>query len=414
VSHIVFLTLYLGLVSGVQPVDLQADPDVKSIRIAVDGHTVATLTAPPWRGDVDFGPALLPHEVVAIGLDASGREIARATQFANVPRPFAELQIVVDRNAEGRPARAKLVVRHIAQYAPLSAALKLDGAPLALDTSFTAKLPAADMRTPHLLGAEMRFADGTVARRELVFGGQFADSAEAQLTPVAIAPTGEAEPKGDCFAGLHVRSIEEPDAEVVIVRDADVSELRKAYVNAGAVYLDRRTYAQMLSPVPNAIRSGEEQTQLFPNSPVYDVGKIDFLYPLLRMEDTEAGSRPRQFADAVAVAGVQAAARGRRRAVVLLLSRRDDASDYTPAVVRGYLAALGVPLLVWAPFGVSAGEAKAWGDVEDVSSRQKLMNATAHLRDVLRRQRVAWLEADPVAALRAEVRDGCGYARVGR
>jgi hypothetical protein len=415
VSQLVFLTLYLGLVSGIQPVNLQADPDVKSIRIVVDGQTAAALTGPPWRGDVDFGPALLPHEVVAVGLGANGREIARATQFANVPRPFAELQIVVDRNAAGRPVRAKLVVRHIAQYPPLGATLKLDDAPLALDKEFAAKLPAADMTKPHLLGAEMRFADGTMARRELVFGGQFGDSAEAQLTPVAVVSTGDAAPNGDCFAGLHVRSIEEPDAEVIIVRDADVSEIGKAYANMGAVYLDRHTYAQMFSPVPNAISSAGERTQLFPNSPMYDVGKADFLYPLLRMQDADAGSRPRQFADAVAVAGVQAAARGRRRAVVLFLSRRDDASDYAPAVVRSYLAALGVPLLVWAPFGVSAEEAKAtWGDVEDVSSRQKLINAAAHLRDVLRRQRVAWLEADPVAALRAEVRNGCGYARVGR
>lgn len=147
----------------------------------------------------------------------------------------------------------------------------------------------------------------TIARRELVFGGQFGDSAEAQLTPVAVVSTGDAAPKGDCFAGLHVRSIEEPDAEVIIVRDADVSEIGKAYANMGAVYLDRRTYAQVFSPVPNAISSAGEQTQLFPNSPMYDVGKADFLYPLLRMQDADAGSRPRQFADAVAVAGVQAA-----------------------------------------------------------------------------------------------------------
>ena len=237
-SQIVFLTLYLGLVSSVQPVALKADAEVKSIRIVLDGATVA------------------------------------------------------------------------------------------LDKDFAA----------------------------------------TQLTPVAVVRTGDAEPKGDCFAGLHVRSVEEPDAEVIVVRDADVSGVRQAYVNAGKVYLDRGTFAQMFSPVPNAIRSHDEETQLFPTSNIYDVGKTDFLYPLLRMQEADAGSRPRQFADAVAVAGVQS-------------------------------AALGVPLLVWAPFGVAAEEAKAsWGEVEDVSSRPKLLIAVGHLRDVLR----------------AAVKDGCGYARIGR
>lgn len=418
-SQLVFLTLYLGLVSGIQPVSLKADAEVKSIRVLIDGATAATITAPPWRADVDFGESLLPHEVVAIGLDANGKELARATQFANVPRPFAETEIVVDRNAEGRPLRAKLVVRHIAHYPPLSVTLKLDDAPLSVGKELDAVIPPVDMRKPHLLSAQTRFADGAVARRELVFGGQFGESAEAQLTPVAVVRTGESEPRGDCFVGrgasLHVRSIEEPEAEVIIVRDPDTSDIRQAYTNAGAVYLDRGTLAQMFSPIPNAIRSHNEETQLFPTSSVWDVGKADFFHLLFRVSDPDAGGTPRQFADAVAVAGVQAAARGRRRAVILLLSRREDASDYSPAVVRRYLAALGVPLLVWAPLSVNAEEARAsWGEVEDVSSRQKLMNAVALLRQKLRQQRVVWIEADPVTALRAEVKAGCGYARAAR
>ena len=79
-------------------------------------------------------------------------------------------------------------MRHIARYPPLSVTLKLDGAALPVSKELDAVIPTTvDMRKPHLLSAQMRFADGAVARRELVFGGQFGDSAEAQLTPVAIA-----------------------------------------------------------------------------------------------------------------------------------------------------------------------------------------------------------------------------------
>src|SRR5207244_12935392 len=108
-AMIVFLTLYLGLVSGKQPLALKVDANVKSVRIVIDGTPLATLIEPPWRAEIDFGPALLPHEVDAVGLDAGGKEIARALQFVNVPRPSAEAEIVVDRNADGRPARAKVV-----------------------------------------------------------------------------------------------------------------------------------------------------------------------------------------------------------------------------------------------------------------------------------------------------------------
>jgi hypothetical protein len=42
-NDIVFLTLYLGLVSGRQPIELQADPVVASMRIFVDGTPAATV-----------------------------------------------------------------------------------------------------------------------------------------------------------------------------------------------------------------------------------------------------------------------------------------------------------------------------------------------------------------------------------
>src|SRR4051794_32109950 len=164
---IVFLSLYLGLVSGKQPIALQADADVKSIRIVIDGATVATMTTSPWRGDVDFGPELQPHEIVAVALNANGGEVARASQFVNVPRPNAEIDVVLTRNAAGVPTRAKLIGRHLGQQSPTSAALKLDDAPLAVGAGFEAALPAIDLQRPHVLAAEMHFADDAVARREV-------------------------------------------------------------------------------------------------------------------------------------------------------------------------------------------------------------------------------------------------------
>jgi hypothetical protein len=403
---IVFLTLYLGLVSGRQPVALQADAGVKSIRILIDGAVAATLTQPPFRGEIDFGPELLPREVVAVALDSDGREIARASQFVNVPRPPAEIEIVVERNAEGRPLRAKLVARHLAQRRTTDATMKLDDAALRLDRDLATTLPAVDMTRPHVLAAEMRFADGATARHELVFGGQFAESAEAQLTPVAFLPASTAAPAADCVANgapLRVRSVEEPEAEVIIVRDPDAAELKRQYIHGitpswqPSGKLDAGMSAQLLSPVPNEVRDRAEMTELFPMSARFDSSQRDMLYLLTALNESTAGGKRRQWADAVAVAGVRAAARGRRRAVVLVLGRAPDRSDYQPATVRKYLAALGVPLFVWSPSGAGAN----WGSVEDVSSVGKMIAATEQVRRALREQRIAWIEADPLTALRA-------------
>lgn len=419
-SQIVFLTLYLGLVSGPQPLALQADAAVKSIRIAVDGTPLATLTEPPWRAEIDFGTALLPHQVVAVGLDARGAEIGRAAQFVNVPRQAAEAEIVLDRNAEGRPVRARLVVRHLAQEKSRAATMKLDDAPLALDKDFSAALPAIDMKRPHLLMAEVKFADGAVARRELVFGGEFAESAETQLTPVAIVRTGDAQPAGDCFVAngrtLRVRSIEEGDANVIIVRDPSTATLKHQILKQATVpmlrkyaTLDQGTFFYLLSPVAEKMRDGEQLTQIFPLSESIDASQAGMLHVLTQLNVTQAG--PRQWADATAVAAVRAAARGRRRVVVLVLGESPDKSDHQPAIVSNYLAALGVPLFVWSPGGVRPELTERWGAVADMSAMGRVVQGTLVIQRALAAQRIAWVEADPITALRAEVKDGCGYAR---
>ena len=80
--------------------------------------------------------------------------------------------------------------------------------------------------------------------------------------------------------------------------------------------------------------------------------------------------------------------------------------------MRQYLASIGVPLFVWSTFG-SPGNA-AWGAVEDVSTMEKMDAAADAIRRALDVQRIAWIYADPLTALRADVKETCGYARLAR
>jgi hypothetical protein len=102
-------------------------------------------------------------------------------------------------------------------------------------------------------------------------------------------------------------------------------------------------------------------------------------------------------ADAVAVAGLQAAAENDRRAVVLVLGglEKDD-SRYDPATVQRYLEAVHVPLFVWSLYGLESSAAKSWsgswGQVEDISTLPKLEAAVNRLKDELASQKIVWLD----------------------
>ena len=97
--------------------------------------------------------------------------------------------------------------------------------------------------------------------------------------------------------------------------------------------------------------------------------------------------------DAVAVAGLQAAAENYRRAVVLVLGREgEDESRYDPAAVRRYLESIHVPLFVWSLYGPESRAAKTWGGAEDVSTLYKLSKAVSRLRAELDAQRIVWLD----------------------
>ena len=59
---------------------MRADPEVKSIRITLDGREVAALRKPPWPTAVDRGGGLAPGELVATGFNERNEPIDRASQ----------------------------------------------------------------------------------------------------------------------------------------------------------------------------------------------------------------------------------------------------------------------------------------------------------------------------------------------
>ena len=433
-SRVAFISLFLGLAAGMQSVDVQTDPAVKALRILLDGREVAALTQPPWHAVIDFGRELDPRPLEAIGFDEKGNEIGRATQFLNLPRKTAELEIVLQSGRIG-PTGADLRWQHLQFKDPKSATISFDRTPLKIDKEYHADFPETDWSHPHFIAAEVKFRDGIVARREIVVGGAIADTAQAELTPVLVTQTTQPLPASfeNCLLlderPVRTAAVEKPMALVTFVRDPDRGDtiyaidpthMTDSYVSRNAVLravaLDNDTKMRYMWPLPQKFADAGRQRSalLFESSQDLSASVFGLVWFVTRSYGARYDNEPLHLTDAVAVAGLRANAEGRRRAVVLIVGKRNDSSRNDPRAVRRYLADIGVPLFVWSVTGPRPDLAEIWGEVEDVSSRNRLIAAADKLRENLAAQRIAWVDVDPLKALRLRADSRCGLAAVAR
>jgi len=428
-SQLAFTTLFLGLTLGPQPVVLEVVGEIAAVELRLDGRPLARLAAPPWRGTVDFGLELVPHKLEAVAFDAAGQERARARQWVNLLRQPAEVEILLE-PAGGRPAAARLAWQSLTGVAPQEVGLTLDGRALALGPDRRAALPAVDLETPHVLAAELRFADGVSARQERVFGGRFGDSIAAELTAVPIVLPGRGRaPSAAELAGwlladgrpLAVVAVEQGPAQLVLVRDLDAEEALRSLgsvarrvrdglgggpsrLGSAPSRLDPEFYrytlrlpagdvVRFLWPTAKQVSGSGLPAELFDSSRGFGGEEGGLHWLLTRVRHPAERPTGQRFADATAVAGLQALAGNRRRAVLLVLGDAHDASRLSPATVRGYLEAVRVPLAVWT---LRQGDEPAahWGEREVISSPSRLNSAFARLERALASQRIVWVEGE--------------------
>lgn len=420
--QIAFVTLFLGLTLGAYPVEVSVEGPVAAVELLLDGASVGRIAGPPWTGQIDFGSALQPHELVARALDSQGQEISRTRQWVNLPRPEAEVEIVLEAARGGRPDAARLNWQSRTGAEPLSVRLTFDDQALTVGASGRAALPEYNPAAVHVLSAEVRFPASVVARKDAVFGGQYGSQISSELTaiPVQVSRGRLPQPEAmrDWFLAngqpLTLAAVDQDPGEVIVIRDLgaskaleDLGEVRPRRTQGpdGVVRTEREYLRfemglrkedeiRFLWPVPRTFSGAGLPAELFDQSRAFTLQDGGLHWLLTRVFATEMPGKQR-LADAVAVAGLQAMAGNRPRAVVLVLSGSpEDSSRYDPATVRRYLASIRVPLFVWA---VEKGAAEspaltAWGKVEDASNLNRFRSAVARLRDTLEAQRVVWVE----------------------
>jgi len=402
---IAFSSLLIGLLVGVHPVAVDIVPSLPaaSLVVTLDGLPVARLTRPPWTVEVDFGEALRPHELVAIALDRSGREVGRVSRWVNTPQPPARVEILIERDEKGRPRSARMVATSVRRQAPVRRSLTLDSRKLDIDAAGQATLPKLDLTRVHVLRAVVDYSRDAIARAEIAFGGDVGDASGSVLTAVAVRLTGRKAPDiseiRDAFRGpsgpVVPVAIEKEGATVLLVRHPLHDEAHRRLGTANRDFplrFDGGDEVGYVWPVSLAPEDGSVQSELF--EIIGPFGEADPGYSWLLTHVRRVGDRsppPYRFADAVAIAGLQACSAGRRRAVVLVEGEeRRDASQLSPRQVEDYLASLGVPLRVWSLLRNSPTRWKD-GQVEDVSSFPDLSNAVLRLKELLARQRIVWV-----------------------
>jgi len=410
---IAFVTLLLGLISGIYPIEVRVAGGVASVEYQLDGAPVAHLAGPPWVARIDLGTELRPRELTVRALGADGQEIARASQWLNLPRPPAEVEIVLEKGAESAPKAAQLSWQSVNGVKPASIGLNLDGRPLKVDGNGRALLPPADLKVLHVLTAELWFPPGLLARKDVAFGGEYGSEMSTELTAVPVRLRTGAElpaPKGlqDWFTAagqpVSAAAVEDGPGKVIVVRVPASQEVLHELVPR----LLRPSLPTMRPKMPlgedDSVRFLSLSSSKFHGSKVpselFDMSKqltradggLFWLLTNRRLLKEVKGPALR-IADAVAVAGLQALVDNRRRAVVLVLGGSvRDSSHYKPETVRQYLDSVHVPFFVWNLNGSSTPAARDWGGGEDISTLEKLELAVDHLRTALDSQRIVWLE----------------------
>jgi len=411
-----FVTLILGLVTGSQSVEVSVGPEVSSVRFVLDGQTIGELSGDPWRFDCDFGEELAPHELVAIARDQEGHELARARQRINLPRERAEARIALEPGQGRGPPFARLIWQALDYERPVEVNATFDGRELPVTDPEHIELPSHRPENLHFLSAELVFSDRVEAHAELAFGGRFGDEVSTELTAVMALVKGKRRPKPKKMEGwflkdgrpLRVVAVEKGPVDLLIVRVCSLATRSKLWLVAQervgrtdwtergsreVLGFKRRDRAIFVFPFATKHAKTDLATEMFPVSEnMTSHGDLFQILTTIFFPEEKRPPAEQLIADAVAVAGMAAAAGNHRRAVILLYSGEvADVSQWQPEIVRGYLRKLRVPLFVWSlpADGVSPS---AWGEEHDISTLANFRTGLYQLKENLHSQVAVWVE----------------------
>lgn len=421
-NAIVFVSLFLGLVTGRQTIEVAVSEEVAAVQILTDGTLAGELHEEPWRITHDFGPQLTTLRLAAVAFNDAGDEIGRVVQLVNLPRAPVEAEILLEEWIDGSPTIARLLWHSAEALEPLSTSVSLGATLLDASDINRIELPALDPKALHFITAEMMFPGKTLATAEVVFGGAYGSSVESELTAVPLVVKGRRLRSIEATRNwlrhtngseLPIVAVDNGPAEVAVVREdeailplrrIDASMQQPIGMSYWSLVLDRRDRLRFVLTRPStAVRSTIGQPTIryqgFPISRAYSPrdGPIPAL--LARVSFDQDRKPAQRVTDAVAIAGRFVVQTQKRRAVPVLTTDCANVSGgYSPEVVRRYLEELRVPLKVWQMGQVpdaqrGSGFCEA---AEEVDTQKKYRAAVRRLRADLDQQQIVWVRGRPL------------------
>ena len=346
-----FLTLLLGIVTGPREVELSVPEAARSVEVLLDGERVGLRFAPPWEFPVDFGVRPAPHHLDAVARDGRGAEIARVRQLVNFPRPEHEASLALLPGTGGKGRVARLDLESVVGSSPRRVAVTFDGRPIPASDLSRIELPPFVSERLHFLRATVDLDRGGRAEAEITFGGKRRDETLRDLTAVPLrVPRGKLPPAEEMTGWLvaegttpRVVATEGGEASVVFVLDVDGPKAFEAlsfssFFRAPIGSLRGGTEVRTITAYPEIVESTQTTYAVFPRSLPLNVDR-GLLEALGNVSPAwYAVPACPLLADAVAAAGVAAAAWSHPRAVVLVLTGNADWSVRSEAQARAYLA----------------------------------------------------------------------------
>jgi hypothetical protein len=406
--------MFLGLTLCIHPVEIGVTEGIARVDLMLDGEVVAVIKRAPWVARVDFSEELEPHRLLAIAFDDQGQEVARAEQKVNASGSGSPLRLLVDAGPEPGRSIVRILWSGLTSKRPDAVEVTLDERPIDVSPDMTLSLPSIGDSEVRLL--RVRAREGSVwTEAQLVLGGMIQSEAATELVAIPVRIDGRAPSIAEIEVQAGVESIrpialDDAQAEVLVVRHPSSTEaatrfraaaphdISRRRVNAGRNGRDLLTGGDQIRfiwPVPQR-GGGAMESLLFGSSQRFDASDLG-VREILGGVSYPGDSSELRFAEAVAVAGIQAVSSLRPRAIVLVIgSRHEDASRLTPGQVRRYLEPTGVPLHVWSlvPLEDLPSQATEWGTITCIATGQEFQNAIDALRRDLDSQRVLWVEGD--------------------
>lgn len=369
----------LGLVTGPFHVVVALDPSAEAaahtIEFVLDGEVMAEVTEPPWEARFDLGDELVPHDLVVISRDASGAELDRRVHRLN------------SGDAPGVEAP--------------------DATPIAVLLDHRRRVPDGLPDWFEVDGQRAEVVDVTYPETEI----WIVRDPKAQLELDRAARLGFAGAMGYGEVPADVLRAGRDATFDYLSQDAnfilrDKHRFQQAWDSWRQLFgFEEGTEIRFVSPWGAPVSKIERPRQIFSATRTVELYETGLLFETYATRPLSSWFR---LADAVGIAGLQAAG-DHRRAVVMLtadLEFKDD-SLFEPSQIRRLLADLGVPLFVWyighdemdavSEWGPSRLAAPSIGSAGAVVGEpgggylRHFMSEYQELKRTLARQRIVWL-----------------------